>query len=126
MHSTQRTRRVLEASNKVVFAYKTSLLNGHKSPPSPYASVARLAGGPIHKDYIACASTVFPGFINMCKTEQTSEPEFVNLLWSPRIDSQPGGTERKPYLKYRPARRHRLVDSILGQLNVYKFGLCWD
>jgi hypothetical protein len=32
-----------------------------------------------------------------------SSVEFVNLLWSPGIDSQPGG--------------------ILGSLNVYKFGL---
>jgi hypothetical protein len=32
------------------------------------------------------------------------EPEFVNLLKSPGIDSQPGGPVRQPYLTYRPAR----------------------
>jgi hypothetical protein len=47
----------------------------------------------------------------------------------PRIDSQPGGPVRQPYLFYRPARLHRLAESILrsrllGSLNVYKYGLC--
>ncbi len=31
------------------------------------------------------------------------EPEFVNLLRSPRIDSRPGGQVRQPYLMYRPS-----------------------
>jgi hypothetical protein len=60
-----------------------------------------------------------------------SEPEFINLLRSPRIDSQPCGPVRKPYLKYRPARLHRLAESIpesipwnrfLGSLNIHSFG----
>jgi len=58
-----------------------------------------------------------------------TEPAFVNLLWSPGFDSQPGGPVRQPYLTYRPARLHRLAESIpwnlfLSSLNVCKFGLC--
>jgi hypothetical protein len=34
------------------------------------------------------------------------------LLWSPGIDSQPGGSVRQPYLTYRPARLHGLAKSI--------------
>jgi hypothetical protein len=57
------------------------------------------------------------------------ESEFVHLLRSPRTVSQPGGPVRQPYLTYRPARLHRLAESIpwnrfLGSLNVYKFGHC--
>jgi hypothetical protein len=49
-------------------------------------------------------------------------------LRSPGIDSQHGGPVRQPYLTHRPARLHRLAESIpqnrfLGSLNVYKFGL---
>ncbi len=59
---------------------------------------------------------------------QIAELEFVNLLRSPGIDSQPDGSGKQPYLTYRPARLHRLAESIpwnrfLGSLNVYKFGL---
>ncbi len=51
-----------------------------------------------------------------------TEPVFVNLLRSPGIDSQPGGTVRQPYLTYWPARLHRLAKLIrwnrfLGSLN---------
>jgi hypothetical protein len=53
---------------------------------------------------------------------------FVDLLRSPRIDSQPGGSVRQPYLSYRPDRLHRLAKSIhrnrfLGSINVFKYGL---
>jgi hypothetical protein len=44
------------------------------------------------------------------------EPEFVNILRSPGIDSQPGGWVRPPYLAYRPAWLHRLAESIPGLL----------
>ena len=44
------------------------------------------------------------------------EPEFVNILRSPGIDSQPGGSVRQPYLTYRPAWLHRLAESIPGLL----------
>jgi hypothetical protein len=37
---------------------------------------------------------------------------FVNLLRSPGIDSQSGGLVRKLYLAYRPAKLHRLAESI--------------
>ncbi len=58
-----------------------------------------------------------------------SEPVFVNLSWSPRTDSQPGGPVWQPYLLYRPAGLHRLSESIPrnlfpGSLNIYKYGLC--
>jgi hypothetical protein len=57
-----------------------------------------------------------------------SEPVFVDLLRSPGIDSQPDGTVRQTCLSYRPARRHRLVESIsrnqfLGSIIVYKYQL---
>jgi hypothetical protein len=56
------------------------------------------------------------------------EPVFVNLLWSPWIDSQPDGPVRQPYLSYRPAMLHRQMESnprnrFLVSLNVYKYGL---
>jgi hypothetical protein len=65
---------------------------------------------------------------NLKKTIASSEPEFVNLLRIPGIDSQPGGPVRQHYLTYRPARLHRLAKLIswnrfLGSLDVYKFGL---
>ncbi len=44
------------------------------------------------------------------------ESEFVNLLRSPGIDSKPDGPVRHPYLTYRPARLHRLSESIPGLL----------
>ncbi len=55
--------------------------------------------------------------------ELNSEPEFEKLLRSPGIDSQPGGPARLPCLMYRPARLHRMAESIpwnefLGSLDV--------
>jgi hypothetical protein len=44
------------------------------------------------------------------------EPEFINILRSPGIDSQPGRWVRQPYLTYRPAWLHRLAESIPGLL----------
>jgi hypothetical protein len=51
------------------------------------------------------------------------EPVPVDLLRST------GVPVRQPYLPYRPARLHRLAESIspnrfLGSINVYKYGLC--
>ncbi len=43
----------------------------------------------------------------LCNTE----PVFVDLIRSPRIDFQPGGPVRQPYLSYRIARLHRLAES---------------
>ncbi len=37
----------------------------------------------------------------MCK-KKTSEPVFVNLSWSPEIDSQPGQPVRQPYCRTGP------------------------
>ncbi len=45
-----------------------------------------------------------------------TEPVFAKLLRSLRIDSQPGGPVRQPYLPYRPARLHRFLESIPGLL----------
>ncbi len=45
----------------------------------------------------------------------STEPEFVNLLRSTGIDSQPGGPVRQPYLTYRLARLqclHSGIDSL--------------
>ncbi len=42
------------------------------------------------------------------------EPEFVNLLRSPGIDSEHGGQEGQLYLTY---RLHRLAESIPGLFN---------
>ncbi len=57
------------------------------------------------------------------------EPVFVNLLRCPEINSHHGGPVRQPYLMYRPARLHWMVESIprnwfLDGINVYKYGLC--
>jgi hypothetical protein len=61
-----------------------------------------------------------------------TEPEFVNLLRSPGIDSQPAVPERQPYLTHRPARLHRLAESIRGLLKrlqiwaqEYDKGVAW-
>jgi hypothetical protein len=68
--------------------------------------------------------------LNVSYTQMThSEPIFADLLWSPGIDSQPGGPVRQPYFSYRPARLHRLAKPIprsrfLGSINVNKYGLC--
>ena len=61
-------------------------------------------------------------------TASKAEHEFVNLLRSRGIDSQPGGPALQPYLTHRPDRLHMLAESIpwkrfLGSLNVNKFGL---
>jgi hypothetical protein len=66
-----------------------------------------------------------------CFSRRCPEPVFLNLLRSPGIDSQTGGPVRHPYLTYRPARLHRLAESIpwnrlLGSLNVYKYGLSYQ
>jgi hypothetical protein len=42
----------------------------------------------------------------------STEPEFVNIVRSLGTDSQPGGPVRQPYFTYRPARLHRLAESI--------------
>jgi len=42
------------------------------------------------------------------------EPEFVNLLRSLDIDSQPGGPVQQPYLSYRPAMHIGWRNRILG------------
>ncbi len=57
-----------------------------------------------------------------------TEPVSVDLLRSPGIDSQPGRPVRQPFLSYRPARLHRMAESIprnlfLGSINGYKYGL---
>jgi hypothetical protein len=44
----------------------------------------------------------------------TPEPVFVDLLRSPGIDSPTGGPVRLSFLTYWPARLHRLVESIPG------------
>ncbi len=44
------------------------------------------------------------------------EPEFVNLLMSPGIDSQPDVPVQQPCLTFRPARLQRLAESIPGLL----------
>ncbi len=61
-------------------------------------------------------------------TNYWSKIVFVDLLWSPRIDSQAGVPVQQPYLSYRPDKLHRLAKSIprnrfLGSINVYKYGL---
>jgi hypothetical protein len=53
---------------------------------------------------------------HLCFTLIQSPNLYINLLWSPGIDSQPGGPVRQPYLTYRPARLHRLSESIPGLL----------
>jgi hypothetical protein len=83
--------------------------------------------------FVSCCFS--PKEDDWCKTMRfrthllsSAEPEFVNLLRSPGIDSKPGGPVRQPYLTYRPDRLHELAESIpwnrfLGSLNVYNFGL---
>ncbi len=49
-------------------------------------------------------------------SDRNTRAVFVNLLRSPGIDSQPGKLVRQSYLLYRPARLHRLAESISGLL----------
>jgi hypothetical protein len=39
----------------------------------------------------------------------------LNLLWSSRIDSQPGLLVRQPYLTYRPAKEKGVIVKIMAQ-----------
>jgi hypothetical protein len=59
---------------------------------------------------------------------QQLSPYFVNLLWSPGIDSQPGGPVRHllvvPACQATKAGGMDSWESILGSLDVYKCGLC--
>ncbi len=71
--------------------------------------------------YVSCPA--FPPCMSLFPLKKSlhtkdPEPEFVILLRSPGIDSQPGGPLRQPYLTYRPARLHRLdsLDSVFWQL----------
>jgi hypothetical protein len=54
--------------------------------------------------------------VEMGEADVRPEPEFVNLLRSPGIDSQPGGPVLQPYLTYRSASQHSLAESIPGLL----------
>ena len=45
---------------------------------------------------------------------ENTEPELVNLLRGPGIDSLPSGPVLQPYLTYRPARLHWLAERIPG------------
>ncbi len=51
-------------------------------------------------------------WVNLIVAYMYNEPVFlfVNLLRSLKIDSQPGGPVRQPFLWYRPGRLHRLVE----------------
>ncbi len=74
---------------------------------------------------IFCSVNKYP---DIFKPLRSPEPVFVGLLRSPGIDSQPGGPKRQNYLSYRPAKLHRLAESIplnrfLSSINVYKYGL---
>ncbi len=51
------------------------------------------------------------------------EPEFVNLLWSPGFDSQPGGPLLQPKAGGMDSLESIPWNRILGSLNIYKFGL---
>jgi hypothetical protein len=67
-------------------------------------------------------------YMSSLYVDHFSEPVSVDLFRSPEIDSQPGGPVRQPYLAYRPARLHRMAESIprnrfLGSINVYIYGL---
>ncbi len=57
-----------------------------------------------------------PKFQKLSLLKTIQRPSFVNLLRSPGIDSQPGGSVRQPYLWYGPDRLHRLAESIPGLL----------
>jgi hypothetical protein len=74
----------------------------------------------------------YRGFVRMIRLQVFfSEPVFENLLRSLGIDFQPGRPVWQPYLSYRPARLHRLAESIPrnrfpGSRNVYKYGLWYS
>jgi hypothetical protein len=60
--------------------------------------------------------TIDVDYSSLVYFSQHTEPEFVNLLRSPGIDSQPGGPVRQPHLTDRPAKLQRLAGSIPGLL----------
>jgi hypothetical protein len=65
---------------------------------------------------LALSFGCFDEGVDMGEADARPQPEFVNLLRSPGIDSQPGGPVRQPYLTYRPAQLHSLAESIPGLL----------
>jgi hypothetical protein len=75
------------------------LLFGSTSPPLTYCTVTYTERRKTQKN---------------AWMDGTPEPVFVILLRGPGIGSQPGRPVRQPYLSYRPARLHGLVESIPG------------
>jgi hypothetical protein len=77
-----------------------------------------------------CTACVKPSFSIFSKMHMIIRARICEPFWSRGIDSQPlTGRHDNPILrKYRPARLHRLAESIpwnrfLGSFNVCKFGL---
>ncbi len=78
--------------------------------------------------HISDGRRVFRETVQKINIPMQTKPEFVNILRSLGIDSQPGRPVRQPCLTHRPARLYWLAESIpwdrlLGSLNVFKFGI---
>ncbi len=71
----------------------------------PYNSLTGFKNGGV-KRREKCFPPVYLAYIVTHLMENT-QPEFVNILRGPGIDSLPGGPVREPYLTYLPARLHR-------------------
>ncbi len=75
-------------------------------------------GGSVAMDSVLCriaslaAASVIESPLRLWALLEISEPVFVDRLWRPGIDSQPGGPVRQPYFSYRPARLRKLAESI--------------
>jgi hypothetical protein len=54
--------------------------------------------------------STFPSSFLLVLRCRDPEPEFVKLLRSPGINSQPGGPVRQPYWMYQPAKLHWLAE----------------
>ncbi len=93
-------------------------LKGKKISPKAvhFCSKARNANSPLYK---------LPGILLTGWESMETEPVFVELLRSPRIDYQPDGPVRQLYLSYRPDRLAKSIprNRFLGSINVYKYGL---
>ncbi len=106
------SERSVPASSKKSYPTKPAV-----DPPSPASSYSRR---------LKCSIHLFVKSAHVW--DFRPEPVFVNVLRSPEVDSHPAGPVRQPYLTYRTARIHRLVESIpwnwfLCSLNVSTFGL---
>jgi hypothetical protein len=116
--------------NKIVFYIQTNLAGRGGGGVFPQLSFALLSLSTAVenmtngiKPFSPCLDNYFLSPVPLPLIKTKPEPEFVNLLRSPGIDSRPGWPIRQPHLTYRPARLHigwrnRFLHGLLKRLQI--------